>query len=170
MYAVDKKKYIAALLCISAISYSIAAPLLDQDLDPNRAVVLAEKEVRLLEKDLNGNGQCIPEEDMILLTVMVRERLNMIPWNDLYSNPNFVRAEANKAIVVFVEKRTRQHASAVTTNSRIINNAAKTESTEFMGLLQKNSLREGQKLYHYFGTAFENRVKDNVINGRKYWY
>src|SRR5436190_17447221 len=123
MYTIDKKKYVAALLCITVTGYSIAAPALDPDLDPNRSVVLAEKEVRVLEKDLNGEGQWIPEEDMILLTVMVRERLNMISWNDLYSNPNFVQSEANKALVQFVEKRARQHASAVTTNSRIIDNA-----------------------------------------------
>jgi len=168
MYALDQKKYIAALFCINAIAHIIAAPALDRDLDPYRAVVLAEKEVRLLEKDLNGKGEWIPEEDMILLTVNVRERLNMIPYNDLYSNINFVRSEAGKVMIQFVDKRAQQHASAVTNNPFVIANAGKIESTEFMGLLHKNPLREGKQLYHYFGKTFENRVKDNVINRRKY--
>ena len=168
MYKVDKKTYVAALLCISAIGYSIAAPAIDTDLDPYRSVVLAEKEVRLLEKDLNGKGEWIPEEDMTLLTVMVRKHLNMIPWNDLYTNPNFVRSEAGKVMIQFVAKRAQQHASAVTNNPFVIANAAKVESTEFMGLLHKNPLRDGKQLYHYFGKTFENRVKDNVINRRKY--
>lgn len=168
MYKVDKKKCLAALFCINIIGYVIAAPAIDPDLDQYRAVVLAEREVRLLEKDLNGKGEWIPEEDMILLTVMTRERLNMIPYNDLYSNPNFVRSEAGKAMIQFVSKRAHQHASAVTNNPFVIANAAKVESTEFMGLLHKNPLREGKQLYHYFGKTFENRVKDNVINRRKY--
>lgn len=168
MYVVSKKRCVAALLCINAMGYVFAAPALDPDLDLYRPVVLAEKEVRLLEKDLNGKGDWIPEEDMILLTVNVRERLNMIPYNDLYSNPNFVRSEAGKVIVQFVEKRAQQHASAVTNNPFVIANAGKVESIEFMGLLQKNPLREGKNLYHFFGKTFENRVKGNVVNRTKY--
>lgn len=170
MYTIDKKKCVAVLLCMSVIGYVIGSPLLDRDLDPFSAVALAEKEVRLLEQDLNGNGKFIPEEDMLLLSNMVRKQLNMMPYNDLLTNIPFLRAEVGKVMTQFVAKRAQQHASVVAQNSRIVGNAAAVESNEFMNLLQKNPLREGKKLYHYFGTTFERRVKENVMNERKYYY
>lgn len=170
MNIIDKKQSVALLLGMSFMGFVIGSTVSDIDLDPFRPVVLAEKEVRLLEQDLNGKGSWIPEEDMILLLVMVRERLNMIPYSDLYSNPGFVKSEAGKVMVQFVAKRAEQHASSVTHNSIIIRNAGKVESNEFMGLLQKNPLRKGETLYHYFGTNFQQRVKENAMKGRKYSY
>lgn len=170
MYKVDRKKYVAALLCVSVMGYVVGAPALDPDLDINSANALVEKEVRLLEQDLNGNGRWVPEEDMLLLSVMTREHLKLMPYGDLHYNDPFVKAEVRKVMAQFVAKRARQHAGNVTHHSRTIDNAAKTEGNEFMGLLQKNPLREGKKLYHYFGQHFENRVKDNVLNGTKYYY
>jgi hypothetical protein len=170
VYIIDKKKCVAMLFCVSAIGYVMGSPLLDRDLDPFSAVALAEKEVRLLEQDLNGNGKFIPEEDMLLLSNMVRKQLNMVPYNDLLTNIPFLRVEVGKVMTQFVAKRAQQHASVVAQNSRIVHNAAAVESNEFMNLLQKNPLRKGENLRHYFGEIFERRVKDNVMYGRKYNY
>jgi len=171
MYRINKKQYASMLLCMNAIGYVLAAPVVqDRDLSMDRPAVLVEKEVRSLEEDLKGTyGKSISEEDRILLSLMVRDHLNMMPYNDLRYNPSFVRTETQKVMVQYVAKRAYQHASTSGYGQIVAANAAKTEGNEFMNFIAKIPSRDVNKIYQYFGPTFEQRVKENAMNG-KYGY
>lgn len=174
MYKIDKKKYFAVLLCVNVMGYVMSAPAAwqDPDLDLNRHEALVEAVVRRLEEDLSrsqGYGKCIPEEDRLLISIKVRDHVNMMSDYDLRHNPGFVRAETGKVLVNFVQKRAYAHAITTMGNVKLAENAASSESNLFISLFRNNPSRDGYRMYHYFGETFEKRVKENAMNG-KYSY
>ena len=166
MYKIDRKKCIAIVLCINVIGYSQAAPKLNENLDLNSAEALIEKAIRGLEQDLNGKGKYVPEEDMLLLSIMARKSLAKNTYQDLYSNKQKIDAQLRKTMRRFVAYRAEQHASARMNDEATIKNAVKIEKAEFRALLKNNPLRAGDKLYHYFGKTFETRMSGNIMNGK----
>ena len=188
---INNKNIFSALLCMNIVGYMsiIAASKADENLNHDLPAIMIEEEIRLLEKDLNGDpykGESIlmqwddeekkyvpwiPESDIIAIQALARYRLNAIPQHEFYSkNIPLIRTEENRAIGDRVAEMASYHVAKRTNNNqRMMAQAGKMESQELMDFLSKHPLRKGRVIKHYFGKSFEKRVAVNIMNG-KYGY
>lgn len=185
---ISNKNIFSALLCMNIVGCMNAVATIDENLNHDLPEIMIEEELRLLEKDLNGDpykGESIltqwdaeqikytpfvPESDIIAIQALARHRLSAIPRGEFYSkNIPLMRTEEARAIGQRVEEMASYYAAKCTNNQRIISQAGKIESQEIMHLLSKNPLRSGKTVKQYFGKNLKGRVSSNIMSG-KYGY
>lgn len=152
---IKNRDILISLFFISNVGY-ITGTVNNSIVDPSPSEIFVEEEVRLLEKDLNGDAykgqlslrewnaekKCyeswISQEDLKRLLPTVRKWLILLPEQDLYSNPALKRTETNRAVGYFVGKEAARYAAMRTNNQKIIANAEIKERQEIMDFLTKS--------------------------------
>lgn len=186
MHKTCKKSFLTVLLYMSTAGY--AAPVSDENLDHNVPEIMIEEELRLLEKDLNGDpykGESvvhwdsdeikfvpwIPESDIVAIQALTRHHLNSLPRAEFYGkNMPKIREKENLAVAQRSGEMARYFVAKHTDNDqRKMANAERIEREEVMALLKNNPLRKGRTICHCFGKPLEKRMIKNIRDG-KYGY
>jgi len=185
MHKMCNKQIFTLVFFISAGLHAI--PALDENLDHNHPKIMIEEEIRLLEKDFNGDpykGESVlhwdsnqrksvpwvPESDMIAICALAHYHLTSLPEAEFYTNNRpLMREKENLAVSQRVGEMARYHVSNFKGTNNQIANAGEIEAREVMELLKKNPLRKGRNFGHFFGEPFKKRMSQNMRDG-KYGY